>query len=537
MLRQFPYQTNDSIFEFFAKLKELPNVCSARMNMLDSYCNQSKVYMFASASHIVFVSVDTNKCDTNEWAEEISEEDISDSPAPMYSWGDAKRVSPVWCMKKMVNEIKWVWVNNETSCPKISCVLLTDSHICNASMVSREWESQHVTVFFNLKDLENRDIPLNNNKEASGFLYMKTLVDTIFPEYSPAFAIAPKDIHGSDDDEKLDEDDDELVGDFADDFEDFMNSLDDEEEDEGEAYPSGVVRLGPSTVKVQVLNPMQNPRLELDKLIGCKGIKERIDSLIVLNQYNQMVQKMDPAAKLHNISLHSIFVGKPGTGKTTVCKIYGSLLKEAGVLSKGHVVVANRSVFIGGVWGDEEKMVRALINMAQGGVLMIDEAYQLNGNHSQDPGKLVIPLFMDLLADENQRDIAVVLCGYKKEMGKLLELNPGLNSRFPNTFDFPDFSFEELLAITLQRVKEYHYRFTRSAWVKYQSVLKAAYQMRDPQTWGNARFVANLLDHIYLLHAKRCVRLKNPNISRLMMITVSDIEPIEVPTPKNHIGF
>ena len=568
MLRQFPYQTNESIFDFFAKLKEYPDVCSAHMNMLESYCNESKVYMFASTSQIVFVSVETNKCGTNEWAEEISEEKMFEGAAPMYSSGDMKRVSPVWSLKKMVNEIKWVWERGESSCPKISCVLLTDSHIRNASMVSNEWERQHVTVLFNLKNLDNYAIPLNDNREVPGYQYVKTLVDTMFPDYSPSFAIEPVDVHNLDKDEnddekaggsssynlfvvsgvkdrKIDDDkeeDDDELDDDDDDFDDSFGELldsfdDDDDDDEGETYPSGIVRLGPSTVRVQVLKPMENPREELNKLVGCKGIKERIDELITLNEYNQMMQKVAPLAKLHNISLHSIFIGKPGTGKTTVCKIFGSLLKEAGVLSKGHVVVANRSAFIGGVWGDEEKMVRALIKMAQGGVLMIDEAYQLNGNHSQDPGKLVIPLFMDLLADESQRDIAVVLCGYKKEMGRLLELNPGLNSRFPNTFDFPDFSFEELLAITLQRVKEYHYKFTRSAWAKYKSILNAAYQVRDPQTWGNARFVANLLEHIYLLHAKRCVRLKNPNVSRLMMITVADVEPIDVPTPKGHIGF
>ena len=90
---------------------------------------------------------------------------------------------------------------------------------------------------------------------------------------------------------------------------------------------------------------------------------------------------MFPNSKRHEVSLHSVFFGRPGTGKTTVCKIFGSLLHQAGVLSKGHVVVCDRGTFIGTLWGDEERSVRQVIEMAQGGVLMIDEAYLLNGKH------------------------------------------------------------------------------------------------------------------------------------------------------------
>ena len=90
---------------------------------------------------------------------------------------------------------------------------------------------------------------------------------------------------------------------------------------------------------------------------------------------------------------------------------------------------------------------------------MIDEAYQLNGKHEGDPGKLVVPLLMNVSADEKQRDIAIVLCGYKEPMEKLLETNPGLYSRFPNRFEFADFTIDELLEITRRRVKEYEYDF------------------------------------------------------------------------------
>ena len=249
------------------------------------------------------------------------------------------------------------------------------------------------------------------------------------------------------------------------------------------------------------------------------------------------MSKAFPNSKQHEVSLHSVFLGRPGTGKTTVCKIFGSLLRKAGALSKGHVVVCDRGTFIGTLWGDEERSMRQVLEMAQGGVLMIDEAYLLNGKHENDPGKLVIQLMMNILSDERQRDIAVVLCGYKEPMQKLLDSNPGLQSRFPNKFEFADFTIDELLEITQRRVKEYEYVFTPDAWEKYKQILMAAYQQRNPQTWGNARFVANQLERIYIQHASRCVKQRPVDNQQLRQLTPEDILPIEVPKEKRRIGF
>lgn len=244
-----------------------------------------------------------------------------------------------------------------------------------------------------------------------------------------------------------------------------------------------------------------------------------------------------PNRKRHEVSLHSIFLGRPGTGKTTVCKIFGSLLRQAGALSKGHVVVCDRGTFIGTLWGDEERSMRQVLEMAKGGVLMIDEAYLLNGKHENDPGKLVVQLLMTILADETQRDIAVVLCGYKKPMQKMLESNPGLQSRFPNKFEFTDFTVDDLLEITRRRVKDYEYEFTDEAWTKYADMLTQVYQAREPESWGNARFVANLLERIYVQHAVRCVKQRPADQRGLLTITPEDIPAVEMPRQKTKIGF
>lgn len=322
-----------------------------------------------------------------------------------------------------------------------------------------------------------------------------------------------------DDDESLSEDDD-------DDDDDFPFSIPDGE----------ITQNAALSVKVEILPPIKHPREELDKLVGCGDIKARIDELVALSMYNQKMSEFIPEGT-HKVSLHSIFFGQPGTGKTTVCKIFGSLLRDAGALSKGHVVVCTRGTFIGALYGDEERAVRQVVEKAQGGVLMIDEAYLLNLNNDKDPGHLVLPMLMDMLADEKQRDIAVVLCGYKEPMMRLLEQNPGLESRFPNRFEFKDFTYDELLEITRRRVAVHGYHFTRVGWERYKQVLAEAYQSHDSGTWGNARFVANLLERIYIRHAVRCVRQDTDDLFKLLSLTTSDIVPIEVPRQKPRIGF
>ena len=126
------------------------------------------------------------------------------------------------------------------------------------------------------------------------------------------------------------------------------------------------------------------------------------------------------------IFLHSIFYGNPGTGKSTVCRLYGSLLKETGLLSKGHVVVADRKVFTGDCFGDTEDILRELIKYSEGGILLFDEAYLLEGTHPNDPNKMVLPMLLSELADNSKKDFAVVLSGYKDKLDRMLEQNPGL---------------------------------------------------------------------------------------------------------------
>lgn len=291
-------------------------------------------------------------------------------------------------------------------------------------------------------------------------------------------------------------------------------------------------------LRAEVHPRIENPEEVFKGLVGCQEIKEQIRQLTTLHRYNQKMQEYNPDAQVHDIFLHAIFHGSPGTGKTTLCQLYASLLYKAGALTHGHVVVATRSTFLGTNFGDEEKAVHAVLEAAKGGVLMIDEAYQLNPPHPNDPGKNVLQLMMPVLADEHTRDMAIVLCGYSEPMEKLLNLNEGLASRFPNRFKFPDFTISQLLEISKLRIKKFNYHFTPKAWKLYKEVVSNAYLNRDKKTWGNAREVSNILEKIYIHHANRYMRAPNPK--KMFVITVADIKPVEkgiTPNKKHCIGF
>ena len=497
--------------------------------------------------NMVVVCVDSNKHRQKQYYEETQNIDMM-----IYEPGCEPRESTVWKLKETMEIMKSRLKKAQASL-NVYGILLTEDAINNAYELEDDWEKNHIKVIDDLSHLNLRKAGVNDDDELASKVYFDIVTDDSI-DAKP---------------EPKDETEDEEYKEFEQMLFDFVNNQFDEEpdsimgssirdnttedeEETNEEEPEPETPEEPETpttksetidqnmglsVDVKILPPIDNPREELDKLVGCEDIKHRMDELVALTSYNRVMQEMFPNSKQHEVSLHSVFLGRPGTGKTTVCKIFGSLLHDAGALSKGHVVICDRGTFIGTLWGDEERSLRQVIEKAMGGVLMIDEAYLLNGKNENDPGKLVIQLLMNILADETQRDIAIVLCGYKDQMLKLLDMNPGLQSRFPNKFEFQDFSVNELLEITKSRIKDYEYQFTDGAWEKYRNMMAQAYQVRDPQTWGNARFVANQLERIYIQHATRCVIEQPEGKQNWRLITPEDVVPIEVPRQKAKIGF
>ena len=559
LIKDFKKQDRFSIWKHMEAMAVNYAVYSESKIGVEPYLPGKDVYVYVSEENMVVVCVDCYKGkDKPTYEESESIEPVILNPR------QEPRDSMVWKLREtmMLMQRRLELCHFDLS---IYGVLLTEARITNADDLEDVWEANNIRVFEGYRDLRHRRARVNVDYGLRGRVFFSASLDSeldaeLEESEKPT---APKPIPEDKEDrfDRLLDDfingtleppsrEDSILAELEDTLEDDEDSADDEDDDLSEnsededssvddvSIPDGEIEQNTAvSVKVEVLRPIANPREELDKLVGCDDIKRRMDELVALTNYNKLLAQQFPDSKQHEISLHSVFFGRPGTGKTTVCKIFGSLLRQVGALSKGHVVVCDRGTFIGTLWGDEERSVRQVVEMAKGGVLMIDEAYLLNGKNENDPGKLVLQLLMSILSDEAQRDMAVVLCGYKEPMQRLLELNPGLESRFPNKFEFQDFSVDELMEITRCRVQDYEYQFTTDAWEKYCRTLSQAYQVRDPQTWGNARFVANLLERIYIQHAARCVRQQPTDKAGLRLLTSEDIVPIEVPRQRPRIGF
>ena len=578
LIDDFKWQDRDSICRHMNALAAVNySVYSTHLRGLRPHLTDRDIYIYADPATVVLVCLDCCGCGPEQTYEE------SKVTGPfIYDGNKEPRISMVWKLLQAVKQIKEC-LKPKNKEIKVLGILLTEATIMNDIDLEEYWESRDIMVLDGFKRLKFRNIRVNDDTDLPGRAYVNAILDDAVDEFSDKHAELPPSLcdtefdkmlteflfseyengsvdGDSDDESEADEEDadddetdesetaDEEDTDDEEDFDDddFDADLltdddddDDDDDDLGGLYiPDGTITLTNNVqTSVEILRPIANPREELDKLVGCDNIKHRMDELVALTSYNKRMLELFPDSKQHSVSLHSIFLGRPGTGKTTVCKIFGSLMRQAGALSKGHVVVCDRGTFIGGHWGDEECSLRQVLEKARGGVLMIDEAYLLNTPHPNDPGKIVIQLLMNILADESRRDIAVVLCGYKEPMMKMLDLNQGLASRFPNRFEFKDFTVDELMEITRRRLKDYEFILTDQAWQKYRSVISQAYQARNSETWGNARFVANQLERIYIQHASRCVSQQPADKLSWRTITPDDIVPIEVPKPRARIGF
>ena len=548
LIDDFWKQTKTTIWKHMDAMAVNYAVYSNHLRGFAPFLTDKDVYIYANTKNVVVVCVDSCGHSDEQIYEESEQLDML-----IYSAGFELRESMVWKLVETKNIIK-NRLSNSGYEMDVYGVLLTEANITNADELEDVWDEYKIKVIAGFSSLKHRWASVNNDEDNDAKKYFDVLIDDKWDvKCNSLFNDSENDDNNENDEkfEKLLMDflndgfekvEDEVSEETKEDNEEASNDVEekpDDNEDDTPTVTDGEIEQNDThSVKVQILHPIKNARKELDRLVGCRDIKRRMDELLSLTRYNSMKREMCPDSKQHEVSLHSVFFGRPGTGKTTVCKIFGSLLHDVGALSKGHVVVCDRSTFIGTLWGDEERAMRQVVDLARGGVLMLDEAYLLNGQNTNDPGKMVIQLLMNLLADEKQRDLAVVICGYKEPMMKLLETNPGLHSRFPNRFEFADFSFEELLDITQQRIREYDYHFTRSAWEKYKQVLQEAYAQRDPMTWGNARFIANQLDRIYLQHARRCVsHSKKMDRQHLQTLTPADIMPMEVQKRRPHVGF
>ncbi|MBD5359002.1 MAG: AAA family ATPase [Bacteroides sp.] len=262
----------------------------------------------------------------------------------------------------------------------------------------------------------------------------------------------------------------------------------------------------------------------LDRLTGLMSVKEKLSAYEKLMRFNKM--RADTGLPVSAFPLHAMFLGSPGTGKTTVAKLMGKMLHEAGVLSKGHVVVRERATLLGPNYSMEESNTLAAIEEAQGGILLIDEAYQLyQPKDPRDPGKFVIETLMSSLADESKRDWMLILAGYPDEMKRMFEMNPGLRSRIPdsNVYIFEDFSEAELMDIAERFLEEYGYHLLPEAAEALRIRLALDCSRRD-KNFGNARHVINMIQtEILPAMAIRVMAKEDISYNALSVILPEDI--------------
>ena len=258
-------------------------------------------------------------------------------------------------------------------------------------------------------------------------------------------------------------------------------------------------------------------RAEINELVGLAPVKEYVFGLAD----NLQVQQRRAAAglKTASLSMHMIFTGNPGTGKTTIARLVAKYLKAIGALKGGQLVEVTRADLVGRYTGHTAPLTNSVIESALGGVLFIDEAYSLYRGEQDSFGLEAIDTLVKGMEDHRD-ELVVILAGYTREMEIFLTANSGLASRFPNKIEFPDYTAEELLQITHVQARNKGYRLAESC---TQPLLGyyARWQAADARTAGNGRLARNTLEKA-IFHQSR--RLVAEPAAELDLLLPSDLE-------------
>ena len=267
---------------------------------------------------------------------------------------------------------------------------------------------------------------------------------------------------------------------------------------------------------------------ELDGLCGLEQVKQDVKSLINLVKVRRLRQ--EHGLPVPPMSLHLVFLGNPGTGKTTVARLLAKIYRAIGVLSKGQLVEVDRSGLVAGFVGQTALKTGEVIEKALGGVLFIDEAYALaNQDAPNDFGREAIETLLKGMEDHRD-DLIVIAAGYTELMGRFLHANPGLESRFNKYFYFEDYNGAQLLAIFQSMCAKNGYTLDDKATEYAESYFKTLYEERD-ENFGNARDVRNVFERAVARQSDRVAALEKPGKEELMALTVADLQEEGGPVP------
>jgi len=265
--------------------------------------------------------------------------------------------------------------------------------------------------------------------------------------------------------------------------------------------------------------PIEELLAELDSLVGLTEVKAEVRLVTDLLRVQQLRRERD--LPTIDTSLHLVFVGNPGTGKTTVGRLLAQIYRSVGALTRGHLVETDRSGLVAGFVGQTAPLVVKRFEEADGGMLFIDEAYTLVRGGENDFGREAIDQMVKLMEDRRDRT-AVIVAGYPDEMADLIAANPGLQSRFPKTISFPDYSTDELVRIFRGICVKQRYEADDQTEARLREVLDAT--PRD-KGFGNGRMARNLFEAAVSRHASRVARIDVPTDDDLQRFVPADIGP------------
>lgn len=257
----------------------------------------------------------------------------------------------------------------------------------------------------------------------------------------------------------------------------------------------------------------------LNRLVGLARVKQEVATLANLVRVRKMRQERN--MRVPPMTLHMVFTGNPGTGKTTVARLLAEIFRALGVLSKGHLVETDRSGLVAGYVGQTAINVAEKVQAALGGMLFIDEAYALASSDSgQDFGREAVDALVKQMED-NRADLIVVVAGYPAPMEKFLESNPGLRSRFNRFLNFDDYVPAELFAILERMCEDNGYSMSPEAAAHARSWLRHLFANRGPN-FGNGRDVRNAFEQALARHANRVGPVESPTDEDLCTLHPAD---------------
>ena len=262
---------------------------------------------------------------------------------------------------------------------------------------------------------------------------------------------------------------------------------------------------------------MKDLLAELDGYIGLQTVKEEVHNLINMASVYQLRRQHDLPTT--DISLHLVFTGNPGTGKTMMARMMARIYRSLDILSRGQLVEVDRSGLVAGYVGQTALKTQKVIEKAMGGVLFVDEAYALNGKSENDFGQEAIDTLLKAMEDHRD-DLVVIVAGYTDLMDKFIHSNPGLESRFNRFLLFEDYSLDELMAIFKMRCGK-GYILSPEAEPLVRDYI--AEESADGDGFGNARGVRNIFEHILVAQNNRLAKLDTVTRDDLMTLLPEDV--------------